>query len=153
MISLASSFQRRQPRSVSISLAPTKPRRTFASTKFRRTSHELFRRNRALPVQKDTTPEFPSPSSTSWFGGLLDSDVSYVIFPNSGDSSPTPASPAHAVVHLWPKVSTPSHLSRRFLSILPFNLQFRGRSHLIHFDFSYYFEPKPLAADHRPCCS
>jgi hypothetical protein len=33
---LASSFQRRQPRSVSITLAPTNPPRTFASTKFRR---------------------------------------------------------------------------------------------------------------------
>jgi hypothetical protein len=88
-------------------------------------------------VQMDTTPEFPSPSSTSWCGGLLDSDVDCVIFPNSGDSSPTPVSPSHAVVHLWPKVSTPSRSSRRFLSVLPFNLQFRGRSHLIPFDFSF----------------
>jgi hypothetical protein len=33
---LTSSFQRRQPRSVSTTLAPTNPRRTFSSTKFRR---------------------------------------------------------------------------------------------------------------------
>jgi hypothetical protein len=48
----------------------------------------------------DTTLEFPSSSSTPWCGGLLDSDVSYVIFPNSVDSSATPASSSVAVVHL-----------------------------------------------------
>jgi hypothetical protein len=126
-ISLASSFQHCQPRSVSITLAPSNPRRT---------SGELFRRNRALPVQMNTTLEFPSSSSMPWCGGLRESDVDSVIFPNSGDSSATPASFSVAVVHLWPKVSTPSRSSRRFLSALPFNLQFRGRSHLILFAFS-----------------
>jgi hypothetical protein len=134
-ISLASSFQRRQPRSVSITLAPTNPHRTFASTKFRRTSDELFWRNRALPVQMDTSLEFPPSSSTPWCGGLRESDVDSVIFPNSGDFA-TPASFSVAVVHLWPKVSTPSRSSRRFLSVLSFNLQFCGRSHLILFVFS-----------------
>jgi hypothetical protein len=85
----------------------------------------------------DTTLEFPSSSSTPWCGGLRESDVNSVIFPNSGDSSATPASSSVAVVHLWPKVSTPSRSSRRFLSVLPFNLQFRSRSHLIPFVFSF----------------
>jgi hypothetical protein len=48
----------------------------------------------------DTTLEFPSSSSTPWCGGLLDSDVGCVIFPNSDDSSATPASSSVAVVHL-----------------------------------------------------
>jgi hypothetical protein len=111
MISLASSFQRRQPRFVSITLALINHRRTFTSNKFRRTSGEHFRRNRALPVQMGTTLEFPSLSSTPWCGGLLDYDVGCVIFPNSGDSSATPTSSSVVVVHLWPKVSTPSHSS------------------------------------------
>jgi hypothetical protein len=68
---------------------------------------------------------------------LLDSDVGCVIFPNSGDSSATPASSSVAVIHLWPKVSTLSRSSRRILSVLPFNLQFCGRSHLIPFAFSF----------------
>jgi hypothetical protein len=85
----------------------------------------------------DTTLEFSSSSSMSWCGGLLDSDVGCVIFPNSSDSSATPASSSVAVVHLWPNVSTPSRSSRRFLSVFPFNLQFRGRSHLIPFAFSF----------------
>jgi hypothetical protein len=42
MISSASSFQRRQPHPVSITLAPGNPRRTFASTKFRRTFWRAF---------------------------------------------------------------------------------------------------------------
>jgi hypothetical protein len=88
-------------------------------------------------LQMDTTLEFPSLSSTPWCGGLLDSDVGCVIFPNSGDSSATPESSSVVVVHLWPKVSTPSHSSRRFLSVLQFNLQFRGCSHLIPFAFSF----------------
>jgi hypothetical protein len=71
---------------------------------------------------------------------LLDSDVSCVIFPNSGDSSATPASSFVTVVHLWPKVSTPSRSSRQFLSVLPFNLQFRGHPRLI-----------PLALHPLPC--
>jgi hypothetical protein len=58
--------------------------------------------------------------------------------PNSGDSSATPLSSSVAVVHLWPKVSTPSRSSRRFLPVLPFNLQFRGHSHLILFAFSFF---------------
>jgi hypothetical protein len=58
---------------------------------------------------------------------LLGSDVDSVVFPNSGDSSPTPASSSVAIVHLWPKVSTPSRSSRHFLSVLLFNLQYRGR--------------------------
>jgi hypothetical protein len=33
----------------------------------------------------DTTLEFPSSSSTPWCGGLRESDVDYVIFPNSGE--------------------------------------------------------------------
>jgi hypothetical protein len=33
----------------------------------------------------DTTLEFPSSSSTPWCGGLLDSDVGCIIFPNSGE--------------------------------------------------------------------
>jgi hypothetical protein len=131
MISLASSFQRRQHCSVSITLAPTNPRRTFASTKFRRTSGELFRRNRALPVQMDTSLELPSSSSTPWCGGLLDSDVGWVIFPNSGNSSATPASSSVAVVHLWPKVSTPSRSPRRSRSVLPFPCTFGGCPHRI----------------------
>jgi hypothetical protein len=49
MISSASSFQRRQPHPVSITLAPRNPRRTFASTKFRRT----FRR--AVPAKPCTS--------------------------------------------------------------------------------------------------
>jgi hypothetical protein len=50
MISSASSFQRRQPRSVSMTLAPTNPHRTFASTKFQRTSgdEEVMRIRRRL---------------------------------------------------------------------------------------------------------
>jgi hypothetical protein len=48
----------------------------------------------------DTTLEFPSSSSMPWCGGLLDSDVGCVIFPNSDDSSTTPASSSIAVVHL-----------------------------------------------------
>jgi hypothetical protein len=86
----------------------------------------------------DTTLEFPSSSSMSWCGGLHESDVDSVIFPNSGDSSATPASSSVAVVHLWPKVSTPSRSSCRFLSILPFNLQFCGCSHLTPFALSFY---------------
>jgi hypothetical protein len=78
-----------------------------------------------------------SSSSTSWCGGLRESDVNSVIFPNFGDSSATPVSSSVAIVHPWPKVSTPSRSSRRFLSVLPFNLQFRGRSHLIPFAFSF----------------
>jgi hypothetical protein len=85
----------------------------------------------------DTTLEFPSSSSTPQCGGLLDSDVGCVIFPNSGDSSATPLSSSVVVVHLWLKVSTLSRSSRRFLFVLPFNLQFRGRSHLIPFAFSF----------------
>jgi hypothetical protein len=42
MISSASSFQRRQPHPVSITLAPGNPRRTFAFTKFRRTFRRAF---------------------------------------------------------------------------------------------------------------
>jgi hypothetical protein len=42
MISLASSFQRCQLHSVSITLAPMNPRRTFASNKFRRTFRWAF---------------------------------------------------------------------------------------------------------------
>jgi hypothetical protein len=34
-----------------------------------------------LPVQMDTTLEFPSSSPTPWCGGLLDSDVGCVISP------------------------------------------------------------------------
>jgi hypothetical protein len=93
----------------------------------------------------DTTLEFASSSSTSWCGGLLDSDVGCIIFPNSGDSSATPASSSVAVVHLWPKVSTESLSSHRFLSVLPFNLQFCGRSHLIPLPYlsqHVLFEPK-----------
>jgi hypothetical protein len=56
--------------------------------------------------------------------------------PTPASSSPTPASSSIAVVHLWPKVSTPSRSSRRFLSVLLFNLQFRGHSHLILLAFS-----------------
>jgi hypothetical protein len=48
-------------------------------------SSELFRRNRGLLVQMDTTMEFISSSSTSWCGELLDSDVGSIIFPNSGE--------------------------------------------------------------------
>jgi hypothetical protein len=33
----------------------------------------------------DTTLEFPSSSSTPWCGGLRESDVDSVIFPNSGE--------------------------------------------------------------------
>jgi hypothetical protein len=58
---------------------------------------------------------------------LLGSDVDSVVFPNSGDSSPTPASSSVAIVHLGPKVSTPSHSSHHFLSVFLFNLQYRGR--------------------------
>jgi hypothetical protein len=130
MISSASSFQRRQSRSVSITLAPTNPHWTFASTKFRRTSGELYRRNRELPVQVDTTLEFPSSSSMLWCGGLLDPML-------AASSSLTPASSSVVVVHLWPKASTPLRSSCRFLSILPFSLQFRGRSNLIPFAFSF----------------
>jgi hypothetical protein len=79
----------------------------------------------------DTTLEFPSLSSTSWCGGLLDFDVGCVIFPNSGDSSATPASSSVAAVHLWPKVSTPSRSPRRFLSVLPFPWAFGDHSRLI----------------------
>jgi hypothetical protein len=68
-----------------------------------------------------------------WCGRSRESGVDCVVFPNSGDSSATPASSSVAIVHLWPKVSPPSRLSRRFLSVLPFNLQFRGCSHLIPF--------------------
>jgi hypothetical protein len=49
MISLASSFQHRQPQPVSITLAPTNRRRTFASTKFR----WIFRR--AFPAKQCTS--------------------------------------------------------------------------------------------------
>jgi hypothetical protein len=62
---------------------------------------------------------------------LLDSDVGCVIFPNSGDSSATPASSSIAVVHLWPKVSTPSRSPRRSRSVLPFPCTFGGRPHRI----------------------
>jgi hypothetical protein len=55
--------------------------------------------------------------------------------PSRASSSPTPASSSIVVVHLWPKVSTPSRSCRRFLSVLPFNLQFHGCSHLIPFAF------------------
>jgi hypothetical protein len=79
----------------------------------------------------DTTLELPSSSSTPWCGGLLDSAVGCVIFPNSGDSSATPVSSSVAVVHLWPKVSTPSRSPCRFLSVLPFPCAFGGHSHLI----------------------
>jgi hypothetical protein len=99
MISLASSFQRHQPRYVSITLAPTNPRRTLHLLKFRRTSGELFRWNRALPVQMDTTMEFPSSSSTPWCARSRESGVDCVVFPNSGDSSATPASSSVAIVH------------------------------------------------------
>jgi hypothetical protein len=70
-------------------------------------------------------------------------------------SSPTPASSSVAVVHLRPKVSTLSRSSRRFLSVLPFNLQFCGRSHLIPFIFSFSVRSVraegPPSANHRPC--
>jgi hypothetical protein len=90
MISSASSFQRRQSRSVSITLAPTNPHRTFACIKFRRTSGELFRWNRTLPVQMDTTLEFPLSSFTPWWGRSRESDVDSVV---SASSSPTPSTP------------------------------------------------------------
>jgi hypothetical protein len=126
-ISLASSFQRRQPHPVSITLDPTNPHRTFASTKFRRTSGETehFR-------CKGTPPWSFHRRALRRDGRSRESDVDSVIFPNSGDSA-TPASSSVAVVHLWPKVSTPSRSSRRFLSVLPFNLQFRGHPHRIPF--------------------
>jgi hypothetical protein len=80
--------------------------------------------------------EFISSNSTSWCGGLLETNIDYVIlpnsgefFPNAGDSSPTPASPSLAIIPPWPKVSTPSRSSRHFLSVLPFYLQFRGHPH------------------------
>jgi hypothetical protein len=77
------------------------------------------------------------------------------VFPNTSDSSATPASSSVAVVHLWPKVSTPSRSSRRFLFVLPFNLQFRGRSHLILFALLFlclYCLSRSLpSADHRRC--
>jgi hypothetical protein len=137
MISLASSFQCRQPRSISITLAPTNPRRTFAYTKFRW----------AFPVKLCTSGangQHPGVSLVELYivmGRSRESDIASVIFPNSGESSATPASSSVTVVHLWPKVSTPSRSSRRFLSIFPFNLQFCGRSHLIPLPslFSTYF--------------
>jgi hypothetical protein len=67
----------------------------------------------------------------------VESDVDSVVFPDSGDSSATPASPSIAIVPPWPKVSTPSCSSRRFLSVLPFPCEFGGHSHLIPvFSFS-----------------
>jgi hypothetical protein len=49
--------------------------------------------------------EFISSNSTSWCGGLLETDIYSVIFPNSdeffanaGDSSPTPTSPSIAII-------------------------------------------------------
>jgi hypothetical protein len=130
-IFLASSFQRRQPHPVSITLAPTNSRRTFASTKFLRTSGELFRRNRALPVQMDTTQEFPSSSSTPWCAQSRESDVASVIFPNSGELFRRHRYP-------WPKVSTPSRSSRRFLSLLPFPCTFGGRPHRISISLPFF---------------
>jgi hypothetical protein len=62
---------------------------------------------------------------------LLNSDVGCVIFPNSGDSSATLTSSSIVVVHLWPKLSTPSRSPRRFLSILSFPCAFGCHSHLI----------------------
>jgi hypothetical protein len=109
MISLASSFQRCQPRSFSITLTPTNPRRTFASTKFRRTSGELFWRNHALPVQMDTTLEFPSSSSTPWWGRSRESDVDSVIFPNSGEFFPNAGDSSP----LWRALSLPSFILGR----------------------------------------
>jgi hypothetical protein len=55
--------------------------------------------------------------------------------PTSASSSPTPASSSVTVVHLWPKVTTPSRSSRRFLSILPFPCTFGGRPHRISISF------------------
>jgi hypothetical protein len=129
MISLASSFQCRQPHPVSITLSHKNPHRTFASTK--------FRRNRSLLVQTDTTMEFPPLSSTLCWGRSRESDVDSVVFPESADPSPTPASASVAIVDLWPKVSTPSRSSWCFLSVLPCNLQFCGRCHLIPFSLSF----------------
>jgi hypothetical protein len=104
-------------------------------------------------VRTNTTRKFLSSSSTPWCGGSLDSDVDSVVFPNSGDSSPTPASSSVAVVHLWPKVSTPSCSSRRFLSVLPFPCTFRGRFHLIPFalPFSVYTVSSRSSLLHRSC--
>jgi hypothetical protein len=44
--------------------------------------------------------------------------------PSPASSSPTPASSSVAVVRLWPKVSTPSRSSHRFLSVLLFPCTF-----------------------------
>jgi hypothetical protein len=59
--------------------------------------------------------------------------------PTPTSSSPTPASSSVAIVHPWPKVSTPSRSSRRFLSVLSFNIQFRCHPHRIPFTL-----PAPL---------
>jgi hypothetical protein len=45
-------------------------------------------------------------------------------------------------------VSTPSHSSNRFLSVLPFNLQFHGHPHLIHVTLFSSALP-PCALDDR----
>jgi hypothetical protein len=68
-------------------------------------------------------------------------------------SSPTLASSSVAVVHLWPKVSTPSRSSRRFLSVLLFSCTFRGRFHLIPFTlpFSVYTVSSRSPLVHGSC--
>jgi hypothetical protein len=53
-------------------------------------------------------------------------------------SSPTPASSSVAVIHLWPKVSTPSRSSRRFLSVLPFPCTFGCHPHQIPISLPLY---------------
>jgi hypothetical protein len=51
--------------------------------------------------------------------------------PTPASSSPSQASSSVAIVHPWPKVSTPSRSSRRFFSVFPFPCTFGGRPHRI----------------------
>jgi hypothetical protein len=87
-------------------------------------------------VQVDTTVGFPRRALRRDVLSHADPTSPPSSSPTPASSSPTLAISSVAVVHLWPKVSTPSRSSRRFFSGLPFNLQFRGRSHLIPFAFS-----------------
>jgi hypothetical protein len=80
--------------------------------------------------------------------------------PTPASSSPTPASSSVAVVHLWPKVSTPSRSSRRFLSVLPFPCMFGCHPHQIpislplsvrrhHDRLSFSSRSSPVCGPHR----
>jgi hypothetical protein len=74
--------------------------------------------------------------------------------PTPASSFPTPARSYVAVVHLWPKVSTSSRSSRRFLSVLPFLCTFGCHPHRIPISLPLSVRRKPSRPlpelHHRP---